>query len=43
MTTLHVSITGLLPSRLWILRYLCRLIGAMLTVCRKKTRREKVA
>ena len=39
--TLHVSITDLAPSRLWLLRYLCRLIGATIVVCRK--RKGKVA
>ena len=41
--TLHVSITDLAPSRLWILRYICRLIGATLIVCKKKVRKEEVA
>jgi hypothetical protein len=36
---LHVSITDLLPSRLWLLRLLVRAIGGKVVVCQPKRRK----
>jgi hypothetical protein len=40
--TLRASITELRPSRLWLLRLICRLIGATLKTWRARPRRKAV-
>lgn len=42
MTTLTVSVTRVPPRCLFLLRWLCILLGARIVVCRKKMRKEAV-
>lgn len=39
--TIHLSITSLISSRLWIIRWAVRLAGATIVVCKAKPRKEK--
>ena len=36
---MHISITNLLPSRLWLLKLAVKLVGATIVVCKGKSRR----
>jgi len=40
MITLHVSITNIAPSKLFLIRWAAKLAGATIVVCRKKVRKE---
>ena len=36
MATLHISLTNVLPSRLWLIRWAAKLAGATIVVCKRK-------
>jgi hypothetical protein len=42
LTTITVSITKIPPSRLYLLRWLCSLIGATIVVCQPRKKREEI-